>query len=149
MYYIIDNKNFEPITPGFARVEGPSMRPVAFKNNIIIVNMNKDTTDYKDKLGFYNFIKRQFITDCIFEFVTDFKEVFQDPVNGGDKKVLMAEGSFDTVEHGYQQFWIDLNGNIYNKSDRQLYKKGLTAQEQNYNEKKIAEGIFSKYFNII
>lgn len=149
LYYIIDDKNFEPITPGFARVEGPRMNPVAFKNNIIIVNMNKDTTDYKDKLGFYNFIKRQFITDCIFEFVTDFKEVFQDPVNGGDKKVLMSEGSFDTVEHGYQQFWIDLNGNIYNKSDRQLYKKGLTTQEQNYNEKKIAEGIFSKYFNII
>lgn len=155
LYHIIDDKTFEPITPGFERVESPTMRPVAFNNGIIIVNIN-NKDDYKeDKLGLYNFEKRHFITDCIFEFVTDFKETWDTWFNksfSGDihhnKKVFMAEGSFDT-EHGYQQFWIDLNGNIYNKSDRQLYKKGLTAQEQNYNEKKIAEGIFSKYFNII
>ena len=146
LYHIIDDKTFEPITPGFNKVDSPSMYPVAFSNHIIFVNINKNE-DYKDdKIGLYDYVKRQFITDCIFEFVTDFKEV---AINGDiNNKQLMAEGSFDS-EHGYQQFWIDLNGNIYNKSDRQLYKKGLTAQEQNYNEKKIAEGIFSKYFNII
>ncbi len=73
--YIINDKNFEPITPGFERVYTPSMRPVAFKNNIIFINANKNRDNYKaDKYGLFDYVKGHFITDCIFSFLNDFKE---------------------------------------------------------------------------